>query len=110
MILYLAPNGNDDWSGTLDAPNADGTDGPLATVAGVRARASREGDTGPDGGQEETVCFARTGRYPFTDYLISDRERITYRPYPGETPVYDGGGTAAVFRVFGESGGSKVTT
>jgi hypothetical protein len=29
---YVAPNGNDRWSGTLPAANAAGTDGPLATL------------------------------------------------------------------------------
>ena len=30
--LYVAPGGKDTWSGRLAKPNADGTDGPLATV------------------------------------------------------------------------------
>lgn len=30
--LYVAANGNDAWSGTLAAPNADRTDGPFATL------------------------------------------------------------------------------
>ena len=37
--LYVAPNGNDNWSGTLSEPSADLTDGPLATLR--RARDSR---------------------------------------------------------------------
>jgi regulation of enolase protein 1 (concanavalin A-like superfamily) len=31
--LYVATNGNDNWSGTLDEPNANKTDGPFATLA-----------------------------------------------------------------------------
>ena len=30
--FYVAPNGNDAWSGRLAAPNADKTDGPFATL------------------------------------------------------------------------------
>lgn len=30
--FYVAPNGNDSWSGRLPVPNADGTDGPFATL------------------------------------------------------------------------------
>lgn len=30
--FYVAENGNDSWSGTLDAPNKNGTDGPFATI------------------------------------------------------------------------------
>ena len=34
--FYVATNGNDAWSGRLDSPNADKTDGPFATLALVR--------------------------------------------------------------------------
>ncbi len=34
--LYIAPNGNDAWSGLLEAPNADGSDGPFATLERAR--------------------------------------------------------------------------
>ncbi len=34
--LHVAPNGNDAWSGRFAEPNADRTDGPLATLAGAR--------------------------------------------------------------------------
>jgi len=30
--FYVAPNGNDSWSGTLPSPNEDKTDGPFATI------------------------------------------------------------------------------
>jgi hypothetical protein len=32
-IFYVAQDGNDAWSGKLDSPNADKTDGPFATIA-----------------------------------------------------------------------------
>ena len=34
--FHVAPNGRDNWSGTLAAPNAAGTDGPFATIARAR--------------------------------------------------------------------------
>ena len=34
--LYIAPNGNDAWSGTRSEPNADKSDGPFATLEGAR--------------------------------------------------------------------------
>ncbi len=34
--LYVAPDGNDAWSGRLARPNADRTDGPLASLQGAR--------------------------------------------------------------------------
>ena len=33
---YVAPDGNDAWTGLLPAPNADRTDGPFATLAKAR--------------------------------------------------------------------------
>jgi flagellar motor protein MotB len=32
QILYVATNGSDEWAGTLESPNADRNDGPLATL------------------------------------------------------------------------------
>jgi len=34
--FYLSPNGSDAWSGTLSNPNAQGTDGPFATLERAR--------------------------------------------------------------------------
>ena len=34
--FFVAPNGRDSWSGRLAVPNADGTDGPFATVERAR--------------------------------------------------------------------------
>lgn len=46
-VCYVSPEGNDAWSGGLAAANADGTDGPVATVARalemIRAWGSEEG-------------------------------------------------------------------
>ena len=34
--FYVATDGNDGWSGKLESPNADKTDGPFATLARAR--------------------------------------------------------------------------
>lgn len=39
--FYVAVDGNDGWSGTAPAPNADGTDGPFATLERARDAARR---------------------------------------------------------------------
>lgn len=36
ILLHVSPDGRDDWSGQLEQPNAQGTDGPLASLAGAR--------------------------------------------------------------------------
>ena len=35
--FYIAPNGNDAWSGRLPEPNAEKADGPWATIPGAKA-------------------------------------------------------------------------
>lgn len=39
--LFVAPNGKDTWSGRLPAPNAEKTDGPLATLHAARDAARK---------------------------------------------------------------------
>ena len=39
--FYVAPNGNDAWSGKLQQPNAGRTDGPLATLQRARDEVRR---------------------------------------------------------------------
>ncbi len=39
--LYVAPGGNDRWSGIMPAARSDGGDGPLATLEGARDRLRR---------------------------------------------------------------------
>jgi hypothetical protein len=60
MSLYVAPDGKDDWSGMLPEPNAERSDGPLATIAGARnlVRKMRASAllTGP------VTVFLRSGR------------------------------------------------
>ncbi len=36
LTLHVSPKGSDAWSGRLDAPSPDGSDGPLATLTGAR--------------------------------------------------------------------------
>src|SRR5689334_16692632 len=58
--FYVAPFGNDSWSGRLALPAPDGTDGPFATLAAARAAmAASSGNT--------RTTFVRGGDY----YLAS---------------------------------------
>lgn len=44
-VWHVSPDGNDAWSGGLAEPNADGTDGPLATLAAaVEASRTQAGE------------------------------------------------------------------
>ncbi|MAS37815.1 MAG: hypothetical protein CL610_27720 [Anaerolineaceae bacterium] len=92
MQLYVATDGDDQWSGTLDAPNVDRTDGPLASIYRARDRIrelkARGQLTGP------VTVSIRGGRYPLTKPVVftsEDSAPVTYAAYPDEQPVFDGG-------------------
>jgi hypothetical protein len=105
VILYVAPYGNDAWSGTRHAPNAHKTDGPLATLAGARNAIRawkmklRAGTMGP-----MRVLFA-SGSYPLTEPVVfgpvdsgTEACPITYEAAPGAKPVFEAGLRITGFR------------
>ena len=108
--LYVAPQGRDTWSGALSEPNAEGTDGPLATVKGAQERIrnlkytprnlavphTTAGVSGP------IVVWLRGGRYPIAEPILvtpEDSAPVTYAAYPGEKPIIDGGVRVTGWRV-----------
>ncbi|WP_207461437.1 carbohydrate-binding domain-containing protein [Azospirillum sp. SYSU D00513] len=82
--FYVAANGNDRWSGKLAAPNADGTDGPFATLERARD-AMRTSDIDTTYVREGT--YHRTG----TLELTALDNGVTFKAYPGEKVVLSGG-------------------
>jgi len=67
-VLTVSPDGNDVWSGRPSTPNADRTDGPLATVqAAVRkVRAYREAT----GDRKPATVVVQPGTYYMTEPLV----------------------------------------
>ncbi len=107
LRLFVAPNGNDAWSGIADAPNAEGTDGPLATIAAARdkVRQARAESGLPEG----AVVTIRGGAYPVTEPIRFTPEdsgtetgEIVYRAFEGEQPVIHGGRTIAGWKQEGK--------
>ena len=90
LIYYIAPNGKDD--------NGDGSkERPFATIARVQ-RSIRQLKTNHELPKGEIVVLIRGGTYPMAPGLAFDeydsgesRAPITWRSYPGERPVFDGG-------------------
>jgi uncharacterized protein (TIGR03437 family) len=95
VTFYVAPNGNDIWSGTLAAPNSTNTDGPLATFDRARALVQSIAKAGLT---QVNVQF-RAGTYflPATEMFTaadsgSATMQIVYQGYPGDaSPVISGG-------------------
>jgi len=63
LAWYVSPEGKDTWSGQLAAPNADGTDGPLASVAAAVSASRKQPD------QPRQIIIA-PGRY-FVEKMVS---------------------------------------
>lgn len=105
ITLYVSPGGSDDWSGRLDAPNAEGTDGPIASIgkAGsiLRGMKYRGELSGP------VKVLIRGGRYELSSPMVfepADSWPVTYQAYPGEEPVIDGGRRIEGWRVENRDG------
>lgn len=93
---YVAPDGNDAWSGTRAEPNPAGTDGPFASLTAARdaIRRRKEGKALP----LPITVLLRGGVYRLTEPLVFTPEDsgtadapITYAAYPGEKPILSGG-------------------
>ena len=94
--LFVSPQGNDTWSGTLPEATPDGTDGPLATLAGARdavrrliARARRD---------KPVRVLVREGTYRVLAPIVftaadsgTVEAPVVYAAWPGEKPVISGG-------------------
>jgi hypothetical protein len=94
VSFYVAPNGNDFWSGTLSAPNSTNTDGPLATFDRARALVQSIDKAGLS---QVNVLF-RGGTYTLaaTQMLSaadsgSATTKIMYQNFSGESPIFSGG-------------------
>lgn len=101
--FYIAPNGNDAWSGKLLEPNSTKTDGPLATLEGARDAIRRLKKAGPlpTGGVAVELrggVYERNGTLDLTaDDSGTAEAPIEYRARPGETVRIIGGKRIAGF-------------
>ena len=97
LTLYVSSVGNDTWSGRLGEPNADGTDGPLASVQKARD-IIREIKAATGGSTKPVTIMLRGGVYPQAETIVftaadsgTKECPVTYQAYPGEKPVISGG-------------------
>jgi hypothetical protein len=98
--FFVAPNGNDGWSGTRAAPLRYRTDGPFATIARAQA-AVRALRAGPQGRGPATPIrvFVRGGTYFLDGPMVftpedgggGENAPVVYAAYKNEKPVISGG-------------------
>ncbi|NQU43755.1 right-handed parallel beta-helix repeat-containing protein [bacterium] len=93
-VIFVSPKGKDSWSGALAKPEADGSDGPLASLAAARnaARESRRKNPG-----EAVEIQLREGMWRLEETLVlgpedsgSREAPVTWRNSPGEKAVLSG--------------------
>ena len=96
-VFFVATNGDDNWTGTLDEPNAEGTDGPFATLGQARdaIRAVREADGGVT---RSARVFVRGGTHVIAEaFALGSNDSgtaefpVTYAAYHSESPLISGG-------------------
>lgn len=95
-VLHVAEDGRDDWSGALARPNADRTDGPLASLAGARDAVRRRRAARPL--TEPLEVRIAAGTYHLTAPVVFEPQDsgtaaapIRYRAAEGARPVFSGG-------------------
>lgn len=95
LKLYVAPDGNDGWSGSLPDPASDGRDGPLASIGRARdlARQARAGSSATI----PVTIVLRGGTYRLIEPVQFDRRDSGTHDAPtrivafeGEQPVLSG--------------------
>ncbi|MCC6508180.1 MAG: right-handed parallel beta-helix repeat-containing protein [Pirellulaceae bacterium] len=101
--LFVSPQGNDAWSGTLSAPNADNSDGPLATLQQARElvraqkrKLARQAAAGV-AADNTIIITLRAGVHRLSDTLQlgaadsgTEQSPVLYRAFPNERPVITG--------------------
>ncbi|HNR98423.1 MAG TPA: right-handed parallel beta-helix repeat-containing protein [Planctomycetota bacterium] len=106
--FFVATDGDDAWSGRLDAPNAAKTDGPFASVDKAR-QAVRELKAAAPGRAAPVVVLIRGGFYALPAALTftpedsgTEQAPVVYGSYGNERPVLSGGAALGPWQVTAE--------
>jgi hypothetical protein len=91
--FYVSPDGSDSWSGTLEKPTVDRTDGPFLTPFKARDAVRGLGDA-----RRDILVLFRGGSYSLHKTFVlgledsaADGHTVTYAAYPEEAPVFSSG-------------------
>ena len=97
--LHVAPDGNDAWTGRVAHPNADRSDGPLASLQGARDAIRKLKATAAL--REPLQVLIADGTYSLSETLAftpqdsgTQQCPIRYVAAEGARPVFSGGRTA----------------
>ncbi|MCX7599995.1 MAG: right-handed parallel beta-helix repeat-containing protein, partial [Armatimonadetes bacterium] len=98
FTLYVAPNGRDGWSGMLAQPKPDGSDGPLASLAGAQDALRRLRAASADAAVKPVRVIIADGVYRLSEpFVLEPRDSgtaeapVVYEAAPGARPIFSGG-------------------
>ena len=99
FTLYVATNGNDQWSGQLASPASNAQDGPLATLPAALKAARQAREKNSAQGLDGVTIFLRGGQYALSapvrftpdDSGASAKAPLVIAAYENEKPVLSGG-------------------
>ena len=96
MVLHVAPDGDDGWSGRLRRPDRERSDGPLASLQGARDAIRRLKAQGPLAAAVHVLVA--DGTYTVAEPLVLTPEDsgteacpVVYQAARGARPVFSGG-------------------
>ncbi|MHB8972097.1 MAG: right-handed parallel beta-helix repeat-containing protein [Pirellulaceae bacterium] len=106
--IFVAPAGNDQWTGHLAQPNAQGTDGPVATLAHAQQLVRELKAAEPDR-DRPIVVAVRGGLYSLSAPLSfgaadsgTAKAPVIYQAFGDERPVISGGVPITGWQVDGQ--------
>lgn len=106
-VFHVSPRGKDTWSGRLAAPDAGGSDGPVASLSGARdaVRCWRAA-----GGRGKALILVQKGTYAITSplELTAEDSNLEVRAATPGSVIVEGGVRLGAWRVLGKKNGRAV--
>ena len=92
-VSFVATNGNNLWSGSLPAPNPEGTDGPFETLSyAVQAARASRGRAATRGAQTAKIYLGPGIHFLAAPIILTPADSdLLVAAYPGAAPVLSGG-------------------
>ena len=114
LVVHVSPQGNDAWTGGRAQPQADGTDGPVATLGVARDRVRQARAARPaDAPSLPVRIVIAAGRYEVSGPLVLSSEDggtadapVRYEAAAGSHPVMSGGRRITGFKPGDEASGT----
>lgn len=92
LEIYISPIGNDSWSGMLEFPNNEGTDGPVCSMERAKLIIRELKSKGKI--YSPITVLIKGGHYEISSPIVftdEDSVPVLYKALPNEEVIFDGG-------------------